>query len=307
MNAAAALVLVSLVTSGVSGLMAVPSIEPAYANTVPLGGGHLLGGQDDVDVAANAADGAWDVGASSRSTTPGGRSETGAPTFRETRQPLTYCGSLRGAGDGRACVEGVISGTIKRVCTDGGPALDPLFRQQLDPVTGRPIGDWTQVDAGGCPEDPVAAVTLSAEDFQRLPLTPSGPSYQPADGRGLVNMPLIVFTDASVQQLQTVVLGVPVTVRATPVSFAWDFGDGSDPLVTTDPGAPYPHQTVTHTYLTAGSYSVSLSTTWRGEFQVNGQGPWLPVAGTARTTSTPFVETVEAAPSHLVADPLPAP
>ncbi|HEY3545841.1 MAG TPA: hypothetical protein VGK17_07085, partial [Propionicimonas sp.] len=64
-------------------------------------------------------------------------------------------------------------------------------------MTGRPIGDWTQVDAGGCPEDPVAAVTLSAEDFQRLPLTPSGPSYQPADGRGLVNMPLIVFTDAS--------------------------------------------------------------------------------------------------------------
>ncbi|HEY3544821.1 MAG TPA: PKD domain-containing protein [Propionicimonas sp.] len=150
-------------------------------------------------------------------------------------------------------------------------------------------------------------MTLTAADFQRLPLTPSGPSYQPADGRGLVNMPLIVFTDASVQQLQTVVLGVPVTVRATPVSFAWDFGDGSNPLVTTDPGAPYPHQTVTHTYVTAGSYSVSLSTTWRGEFQVNGQGPWLPVVGTARTTSTPFVETVEAAPSHLVAEPLPTP
>ena len=167
------------------------------------------------------------------------------------------------------------------------------------------VGPWVQVDNGGCPEDPVAAVTLSAEEFRRLPLTASAPSYQPADGQGLVNVPLIVFTDPTPQVLQTVVLGVPVTVRATPVSFSWDFGDGSAPLVTSDAGAPHPEGTVSHAYTAAGSFAVRLLTTWRGEFRVNDRGPWLPVIGTAQTVSVPFVETVVSASAHLVAEPLP--
>jgi hypothetical protein len=284
-------------------LLAVPA--PATAQG---GAGHRVVRTDGwLDPYADG-DSVYVPAASAVDTVPSeGRGAGSSVAYEEKRTPMRFCGTLDARGAAKPCVDGVTSGEATRLCADGSAALAPLQRRAVDPTTHVALGPWTQVDAGGCPEDPVAAVTLSVEDFQRLPLTPSGPSYQPADGRGLVNMPLIVFTDASAQRLQTVVLGVPVTVRATPVSFAWDFGDGSDPLETTDPGAPYPHHTVSHTYLTAGSYTVSLSTTWRGEFQVNGQGPWLPVTGTARTSSTPFVETVEAAPSHLVADPLPAP
>ena len=186
---------------------------------------------------------------------------------------------------------------------DGSKALDPLVRQPVNAM-GRPIGPWVQID-DGCPQDQQPPVVLTAEEFRTLPLAPSVPSFQPANGRGLVNMELIVFTDPAEQVLQTTVLGTPVTVRATPSSFSWDFGDGSAPLVTSDPGAPYPALRVFHIYEQPGSYQVQLTTTWTGLFQVDGQGPWFPVTGTAQTVSPAFAETVVEARSHLVDAPLP--
>mgnify|MGYP003951611303 CR=1 FL=1 len=212
---------------------------------------------------------------------------------------------MDGSGAVELCVEGVASGVVVRVCADGSAALDPLYRREVDPVTGAFVGQWVQVDVGGCPEDPATVVVLTAADFRRLPLTASAPRVQPADGRGLVNMDLIVFTDPAPQVLSTTVLGVPVTVRATPVSYAWDFGDGSEPLVTTDPGAPYPHQTVARPYRAEGTYQLTLRTTWTGTYQVNGTGPWHTVAGAATTTSTPVTTQAYTATTTLVADPLP--
>ncbi|EYR63953.1 hypothetical protein N866_16915 [Actinotalea ferrariae CF5-4] len=146
-------------------------------------------------------------------------------------------------------------------------------------------------------------MTLSVEEFRRLPLVASVPSIQPADGRNLVNMPLIVFTDGRPQQLATTVLGVAVIVRATPTQFSWEFGDGTAPLVTSDPGASYPDHTVSHPYPREGTYIVQLTTTWRGEFQVAGSSVWQPVDGTATTVSDPFTVTVEEAVPRLVSRP----
>ena len=60
-----------------------------------------------------------------------------------------------------------------------------------------------------------------------------------------------------------------------------------------------------HVYREPGDYLVELTTTWSGQFQVNGQGPWYPVTGTAQTTSPPYPETVVEARSRLVDGPLP--
>lgn len=229
---------------------------------------------------------------------------TAESTYAFKRLPATVCGSLDGAATALTmCLDGTTSLDVVRTCQDGSTALDPLFRRPTDPATGLFTGLWEQVDDGGCPEDPSVPVTLTAEDFRRLPLTASTPSYQPADGRGLVNMPLIVFTDPAPQTLTTTVLGVPVTVRAAPVQYAWDFGDGQPPLVTDDPGAPYPAHTVSRPYAVPGEYTVHLVTTWRGEFQVDGAGPWIPVQGTATTSSPPFTTTVEEAVPRLVSRP----
>ena len=223
--------------------------------------------------------------------------------FDFRRIPAAFCGSLDTlASSPVLCIDGVAGNTVVRTCADGTTALDPLFRRPLDP-TGTPTGPWEQIDNGGCPEDPPVTVILTAAEFSRLPLTPSAPQLQPADGRGLVNAALIVYADPAAQTLATTILGTPVTVRATPTRYAWDFGDGSDALVTTDPGAPYPHHSVARPYTLPGTYQLTLTTTWTGTYQVNDAGPWYPVLGTAVTTSTPVTTQITEAHTVLVADP----
>lgn len=278
------------------GVAACLSLSPPAGAVDDSGRGAFGGRSDGSDIVLGGTGRAPAADASPALTT--------GPTYAFKRLPATVCGSLDGAATApRTCLDGTASLDVVRTCQDGSTALDPLFRRPTDPATGRFTGPWEQVDDGGCPEDPPVAVRLTAEDFRRLPLAASTPSYQPADGRGLVNMPLIVFTDPTPQTLTTTVLGVPVAVRATPVQYAWDFGDGRPPLVTEDPGAPYPAHTVSRPYAAPGEYTVSLVTTWRGEFQVDGTGPWIPIEGTASTSSPPFTTSVEEAVPRLVSRP----
>jgi len=219
------------------------------------------------------------------------------------RVSTSYCGSLDGlASSPITCIEGVDGGAITRTCTDGSIALDPLYRRPVD-ADGSQTGPWEQVDNGGCTEDPPVAVILTAADFSRLPLTPSAPQLQPADGHGLVNADLIVYTDPTPQTLTTTILGTPITVRATPTTYTWDYGDDTEPLTTTDPGQPYPHHTVARPYTTPGDYQLTLSTTWTGTYQVNNAGPWLDVLGTATTTSTPQPTHITEAHTILTTNP----
>ncbi|SEE18483.1 hypothetical protein SAMN04488554_1740 [Ruania alba] len=165
------------------------------------------------------------------------------------------------------------------------------------------------------PEDPEeeadepepVIITVSASDFAELPLAPAefGVQPDPADGAWtVVNMDTIAYASDDPQVVSTQVLGFPVAVRATPVEFAWDFGDGSDPLVTTDPGAPYPDHTVAYAYTEpVEEVTVSLTTTWVGEFQVGGQGPWIPIAGTAQTSSESAAFEVVEVTTRLVPGP----
>jgi hypothetical protein len=147
-------------------------------------------------------------------------------------------------------------------------------------------------------EAPAAVpIVVTAEDLQRLPIDPGGLAVQPNRGWVLVNLETIVWTGATEQTFSAVVLGTPVEVRARPIDFTWDFGDGSAPLTTTDPGAPFPNHSVAHVYSAAAEQRhVTLTTRWAGEFEVNGSGVWQPVVGVATTSevSEPFeVRTAE--------------
>ena len=120
----------------------------------------------------------------------------------------------------------------------------------------------------------------------------------------MVNMDTVVYTTPDPQTLHTTVLGVPVTITARPVTFTWDFADDSTPLATTDPGQPFPHQTVAHQYRRAGTYTITLTTTWTADYQITGTDTWEPVPGTATTTTTATPLAVHSARSHLVDSPL---
>jgi len=113
----------------------------------------------------------------------------------------------------------------------------------------------------------------------------------------LVNAETIVHTDATEHTLSTQVLGIDVDVRVTPTHYTWNFGDGSEPLIKIDPGAPWPDHTTAHKYQSVGDFRITLHTEWDAHFRAQGASTWQPVAGTPVTVaqSEPF-ETVTATP-----------
>jgi hypothetical protein len=181
-------------------------------------------------------------------------------------------------------------------CPPGQTPLQALYRRDS------PGAEWVLVEQAGCAVDLAAAV---GQEFARLPLAGSTITIQPPGGNTLVNLDTIVFTDGATQNLTATVLGTPVTIRAYPIRYSWDFGDAKEPLVTTDLGHPYPDQTLTRPYDKAGTYTITLTTTWRGEYRTTGTTDWLPVTGTATTVTTAPPLTAHEAHSHLVDGPLP--
>lgn len=122
------------------------------------------------------------------------------------------------------------------------------------------------------------------------------------DGRTLVNLETIVYTeDSKVSTATVTLLGFPVVVQATPVSYTWNFGDGSPALTTSTPGKPYPSKEVTHKYMKRGAVGLTLTTSYAARFNVAGTG-WQYVTGTIPVTGpTTPLQVREAIP--VLVDP----
>lgn len=142
-------------------------------------------------------------------------------------------------------------------------------------------------------------------DFRRLPLPAGTAKVQPGNGYTVVNVPTNVYADARPITLNTTLLGFPVQVRAKPVRYGWDFGDGGKLGPTTDPGAPYPALRTTHEYKARGSYAITLTTHYTGEYSIAG-GAWLPISGEATVRSTAVPVQVLAGHNELVGSSLDA-
>ena len=159
----------------------------------------------------------------------------------------------------------------------------------LDPVTGEELSRRGQAMPRDCVARPggpgVVTVEVVMREFQELPLAGSGITFAPTSGEPVINLPFIVQSSADPQLLNTTILGTRVLIEATPTRFAWDYGDGSQPFVTTDPNRRYPDHSYEHTYTKRGPVTVSLTTTWRGRFQVAG-GAWQTIPGTVTTNET---------------------
>lgn len=151
--------------------------------------------------------------------------------------------------------------------------------------------------------DGEAVPGLTLADFRRLPLPGQAVVLEPGNGYALVGVPLNAVAGTAQVALTTTVLGAGVAVRATPVAYTWDFGDGTVLGPTTDPGAPYPALGTTHTYERGGDVTVTLTTTYAGEFSVQG-GAFQAVAGTADVASPPVPLAVLTGSGALVADGL---
>lgn len=169
---------------------------------------------------------------------------------------------------------------------------------------GQPYGGM-RPSGQGCVEVSALNPPPSPEEvllyFQALPLPGLDFSYQPPD-LGLVNLPEIYYTTEPTTASYTIdIRGYSVTINTSVSQFTWHTGDSAsaegEAVVSTDPGQPYPNQTVTHTYLARGSYPAWLETIWAATYTYNGNGPYA-IPGTVTTTGP--VQNIEVVEAHPV-------
>ncbi|MFC7025109.1 PKD domain-containing protein [Promicromonospora thailandica] len=187
-------------------------------------------------------------------------------------------------------------------CEDDERAVGALFEQR------REAGGWSRaalVEDESClaeRREQIDIPAAAARAFQEMQIEPSRLSVQPPDGWTLVNVDTIAYTEAEHRTVSTELFGIPVDIRAVPSSYSWDFGDQSAPLRTSDPGAPYPAHSISHAYTKAGSATISLTTTWHGQFRVAGDPTWRDVPGEATTASSSGSLDILEARARLVED-----
>jgi hypothetical protein len=159
-----------------------------------------------------------------------------------------------------------------------------------------PCGYVPEIPAGPPPDDGgggeyVAPPVPSESDFASFPIPPSDPYALPVDWT-VTGKPTAFWADAGVKEFDAELLGFPLRVRATPIEYHWDFGDGnatSSPSPGSEPRRPE-LGTITHTYSDKGERTVTLTTVYTGEYNY-GSG-WNDIAGTAAVESDGLPMTV---------------
>lgn len=152
---------------------------------------------------------------------------------------------------------------------------------------------------------PTVVIVVTAADFQRLAIPPSTIKLD-TGGNTLRTAHTNIYANAGVKMLNTTVLGQPVRVRAIPIEYIWDYGDGTTRR-TWKPGEaiggdPFDVETETsHQFEETGSFPINLTTVYTGQFSVNG-GPWIPIDGVARVSSAPESMEVWKTKRYLVAE-----
>lgn len=164
-----------------------------------------------------------------------------------------------------------------RTCTDG--TSDFIWVDACDFIT-----------AGVCPTAPpsVDPLVLAEKVRDRLPIPDLEISSNP--GRGLVGLKTWFWLEGGGHALSDSLsaFGVRVDVQALPVSYQWDFGDGTV-MTSGSPGNPYPQRSsVTHMYESSSAayqdgYAVSVTTDFEVRWRTNA-GRWRALPGISRTS-----------------------
>lgn len=159
---------------------------------------------------------------------------------------------------------------------------------------------------------PVDVVTVSNQEFRSLAIpAPELVMQQPVEGHPYYAMSLVgertnQWAESSEHVIETTILGTPVEVRATPLEYRWDYGNGVT-QTTAGPGGRRPDNADPYTYPAAadvvyaetGNYEVNLTTVYTGEFRYGDSG-WIPISGVAEVASEPKMNTVWKIKTRLV-------
>lgn len=157
------------------------------------------------------------------------------------------------------------------MATPGPPSA---FCRSLPPV-GVPIGQPSSTAPGW-------SVTVS--DLARFVPSTATVVGEP-DNIAVVGLPANFLSSAKTETIPGTILGRPLTIRFTPVSYRFDYGDGESRTSTT-PGAAWdasgqaqftPTDT-SHVYKLPGTYTATATVTYTADIDL-GAG-WIPITGT---------------------------
>jgi hypothetical protein len=173
--------------------------------------------------------------------------------------------------------------------------LAVLLQRPGDPVARR-VGTFCFDPA--VPLQPAALVPGVRDRFVRL-VPALRPAFQPA-GFGIVNVPVAFAAGqpGSIGRPTFVLGGHTVTLEAT-ATWLWDFGDGRS-AHSAVPGGRWPDVAALHPYGAADRFGVRVTTTWQGQFWVDGSGPFT-VGGPPVTQTAVLTVPVRTAHAELLA------
>ncbi len=172
------------------------------------------------------------------------------------------------------------------------PTARPLF---FPPAAVKTIVKKPYIKRTYKPRIKKSTTTVNLSDRLTKMVPTAGVAYQP-EFEPLVKTDVYFWCDLpTLFQSRVDIIGEIVDVTLRP-SFTWSFGDGSV-YATTENGAPYPNGTIRHSYAKAGSYVVTVLTTWNGSYTHNAQV--RAVTGTVKKISAAAITVVQA-PTQFV-------
>jgi len=108
------------------------------------------------------------------------------------------------------------------------------------------------------------------------------------------------------QEFKSNLSGSDVRIKAIPIQWNWNYGDGATRNLSF-PGEAMPSHTLhdetptSHSYSETGKFGVKVTTLYRGEFSVDG-GPWQAIPGQAAVPSNTLPIDVWRTKKELIAN-----
>lgn len=185
------------------------------------------------------------------------------------------------------------------ISVDGGQCWVRYEQPRQPSQPGKPSGGRAPVQ--GEPAEPAVPV-VTQRDFQSVPLTGAEVHVWP-DGWGVAGKRTAFWTDDTTQTKTLTMLGQEVTVEAVPVSWRWDFGDGTVKWTHSPWRKPVSLERAGfyHVYSEAEHVKVTVTVKYEGRFRV-GNGPWTDIEGTAEKTSPPRDVTIYRYEKYVVGE-----
>ncbi|NQD40704.1 hypothetical protein HP453_08165 [Glutamicibacter halophytocola] len=148
-------------------------------------------------------------------------------------------------------------------------------------------------------------IVVTPEKFRTYPIM--GSSIQSAPNKfSLRNGHTHFWASKDTQEFKSNLSGSDVRIKAIPIQWNWNYGDGATRNLSF-PGEAMPSHTLhdetptSHSYSETGKFGVKVTTLYRGEFSVDG-GPWQAIPGQAAVPSNTLPIDVWRTKKELIAN-----